>query len=154
VIVLATSYHDAKSVIATTGGALNGAPFFDRVIGIGPSRIDVVAYGALSYHVRGNGDRPLEVRNILTVEGTILIYCPDGTSRAPAFALAILAREALKEAAQKGVVDVHVAADVAVECAITNCSHGAVPHAGIVALTDDQLGYNGALVAAVRNKWY
>lgn len=149
-IVLATSYQEARSLLLSTLHAIpvegGEASFFDRVVGVGPERIDTSGMGILSYHIRGNGDRPLEVRNVLTVEGTILIYCPDGLSRAPAFALALHAREALREGARS----LQAAAETAVERAVTCCPHNSAPHERIVALADEQLRFYGELVRAAR----
>lgn len=141
-IVIATSYYEARTILLSTSRTMPGdLPFFDRVIGIGPERIDTGSMGILSYHVRGPVERPLEVRRVLTVEGTILVYCPDGTSRAPGYAVALCAREAKGDAR------------AAVEMAVGGCPHGSIPHAGIVAEADLQLGYGGALVRAVAEGW-
>ena len=148
-IVIATSYHEARTILPSTSRTMPGdLPFFDRVIGVGPERIDTGALGILSYHVRGPVERPLEVRRVLTVEGTILIYCPDGTSRAPGYAVALCARETYKT-----VWGIEAAAKAAVEMAASGCIHGSVPHKGTVAEADLQLGYDGELVKAVAEGW-
>lgn len=151
-IVIATSYHEARNILLSTSRSMPGElPFFDRVIGIGPDKIDTGALGILSYHVRGPVERPLEVRRVLTVEGSILIYCPDGTSRAPGYAVALCARETCKRWWELGSIE--NAAKAAVEMAASGCPYGSAPHLGVVAEADLQLGYEGKLTEAVKSGW-
>ncbi len=144
-LIIATSLRGARGILSSPTGI-----FFDRVIGVGPEVLPLPE-GTLGYHVRGAVDRPLEVRRVLTVDGTVLIYCPEGTSRAPGYAVALHAREARHIAS----TSLSRSAEWAVEAALMSCegTGGSLPHAGIVAQADAQLGYEGALIEAVARGW-